>query len=99
MFIHNPDSFINPRNWVLYAPTISQILKDSPTSTAADRNEWVSVIENDLADVSRRNDALLFRIIPERATATAKFTMNDVKVQLSHPGASCMHLLILNIYL
>ena len=57
-----------------------QILKDTPASTPTGRNEWNSVIENDLNDVARRNDALLFRIIPERATATAKFTMNDVKV-------------------
>ncbi|KAF8532506.1 hypothetical protein JB92DRAFT_3138291 [Gautieria morchelliformis] len=90
MFIHNPDSFVNPKNWVLYAPSITQILKDSPTSTAADRNEWVAVIENDLADVARRNDALLFRIIPERATATAKFTMNDVKLLNSITDASDM---------
>lgn len=37
-------------------------------------------MENDLDDIARRNDALLFRTIPERATATAKFTMSDVKV-------------------
>ena len=48
----------------------------------------------------RRNDALLFRIIPERATATAKFTMSDVKVKINLPRvsgqASFAHLQLLN---
>ncbi|KAF8590944.1 hypothetical protein K439DRAFT_1120420 [Ramaria rubella] len=88
MFIYNPDSFVNPKNWINYAPTITQILRDSPTSTAPDRSEWDSLIENDLDDVTRRNDALLFRIIPERATATAKFTMSDVKLLNSITNAT-----------
>jgi hypothetical protein len=88
MFIYNPDSFVNPRNCITYASTITHILKDPPTSSAAGRNEWDSIIESGLNDVARRNDALLFRIIPERATATAKFTMNDVKVQFILPRLS-----------
>jgi hypothetical protein len=58
-------------------------MKNSPIAVAPDRAGWESAIENDLDDISRRNDALLFRIIPERATVTAKFTMGDVKVSLT----------------
>lgn len=75
----------------MYMPFITQILKDSPATTPADRNEWDSIIENDLNDVARRNDALLLRIIPERATATAKFTMNDVKVKFNLLEYSIIH--------
>lgn len=88
MFIYNPDSFVSPRNWITYASTLTVILKDSPTTSAAGRNQWDSIIENGLKDVMRRNDALLFRIIPERATATAKFTMSDVKVKINLPRVS-----------
>ncbi|KAF8530471.1 hypothetical protein BU17DRAFT_35400 [Hysterangium stoloniferum] len=80
IFIYSPDSFVNPKNWLSSSSTIVQIMRDSPTAAAPDRTEWDSAIENDLDDISRRNDALLFRIIPERATATAKFTMGEVKL-------------------
>lgn len=80
MFIYNPDSFVNPKNWLTYSPMITQILRDYPFSAAPNRSEWESAIENDLDDVTRRNAALLFHIIPERATAKTKFTMNDIKV-------------------
>ncbi|GJJ06592.1 hypothetical protein Clacol_000785 [Clathrus columnatus] len=80
IFIYNPDSFVNPKNWLAYSSTITQILRDYPFSVAPNRSEWESAIENDLDDLARRNDALLFRIIPERATVKTKFTMSDVKV-------------------
>lgn len=80
IFIHNPDSFVNPKNWLAYSSTITQTLRDYPFSAAPNRNEWESAVENDLDDITRRNNALLFRIIPERATAKTKFTMSDVKV-------------------
>lgn len=84
MFIYNPDSFVNPRNWIIHASTITQALRESHMAGLTSRSPnatWGLEIESDLDDIARRNDALLFRTIPERAMATARFTMTDVKVQ------------------
>ncbi|KZT24227.1 hypothetical protein NEOLEDRAFT_1067868 [Neolentinus lepideus HHB14362 ss-1] len=70
-----PDAFVSPRTWLTHADLISKVLQQEVESHAVQQD----LLDN-LADIKRRNEAMLFRVLPPREPATLGSAVSDVQL-------------------
>ncbi|EPQ57624.1 hypothetical protein GLOTRDRAFT_137894 [Gloeophyllum trabeum ATCC 11539] len=73
-----PDAFVSPRTWATHADLISAVLRHkigSLTSQAVQQD-----LEDNITDITRRNEALLLRSLPPRALADLSSAVRDVQL-------------------
>ncbi|TFK53918.1 hypothetical protein OE88DRAFT_1717321 [Heliocybe sulcata] len=70
-----PDAFVSPRTWLAHADLIFEVLRPDLDSRAVQQD----LLDN-LADIRRRNEAMLFRVLPPREPAMLGSAVSDVQL-------------------
>ncbi|TFY76949.1 hypothetical protein EWM64_g7062 [Hericium alpestre] len=84
-----PDSFVSPHMWIVHEGLIRDVIiaQSCPASAQGGQQEVVQQFRNQLkdniAEVARRNDAMLFRNLPPRVLARLSEAVVDVMVDIS----------------
>ncbi|KAG6920074.1 hypothetical protein DXG01_010142 [Tephrocybe rancida] len=81
-----PDSFVSPRMWKTYTLLITGILSanivEQPGNGHVERNsrDVCRILQDNLADIRRRNEAMLFRSLPIHVSARLGSAVSDIKL-------------------
>lgn len=83
-----PDALVSPNAWAahssLLATALSDAFGDNPLPGGQRQREIQQLLLENLSDVQRRNDAMLFRNFPPRALERLGSMVVDIQVRLSH---------------
>jgi hypothetical protein len=88
--VASPDSFVFPTVWsahegLLRALFVSEPTLAVPALNAADprTKDLLKLMADNFEDIKRRNDAALFKQLPERSTLSISRTMADIQVSIA----------------
>lgn len=81
-----PDSFVSPRMWTVHASLLCDVLAEIiPHSgeqfTERNSREVGQVLLDNVSDIKRRNEAMLFRRFPVEMSVGLGSAVTDIKVQ------------------
>lgn len=76
-----PDAFVNPRIWAQHSTILDEALMNSGLAIEQTTQALHQTFIEILADVRRRNDAMLFRELPPRVVGHLSSALSDIKVQ------------------
>jgi mediator of RNA polymerase II transcription subunit 12 len=81
-----PDAFVNPRMWIAHSALVSKVLSENITAHSADQHieqssrDIQQALEDNLADIKRRNESMLFHNLPPRILAFLASAVSDIQV-------------------
>lgn len=83
-----PDAFVSPGIWASHSSLLASVLSDpfGDHSLSGDQRprEIQRLLLENLSDIQRRNDAMLFRNLPPRALERLGSMVVDIQVGLVH---------------
>jgi hypothetical protein len=81
-----PDAFINPRTWTVHSDLLRQVLTEDILHNTTGFVEEVArdlhhTLLDQLSDIKRRNEAMLFHNFPTRGIARLGGAVSDIQVR------------------
>ncbi|OCH91787.1 hypothetical protein OBBRIDRAFT_752537 [Obba rivulosa] len=95
MFLALPDAFVSPRTWLSHRTILEEILFDSfdsstPVGSLQTTRALRQVVEEQLCDIQRRNEAMLFQHLPSRVLGSLSSSLSDIRLLNSISGKTDM---------
>lgn len=92
-FLALPDAFISPRAWQVHSELMSDIISNAVAPTEGTPVQSAQALQQTfqdlLADMKRRNEAMLFRRLPPRVVGSLTSALSDIKVGRISPADAC----------
>jgi mediator of RNA polymerase II transcription subunit 12 len=82
-----PDSFVSPRMWTLHASMLCNVLTGIALNPGEQSTDWNSqdvgqILLDNVSDIKRRNEAMLFRSPPVDTSDELGSAVTDIKVRV-----------------